>query len=59
MPALTVWVAGVTETVKSGVGGPAETICIPLIGALGKPLEAVLGMADNVKLETDGIVSTT
>jgi hypothetical protein len=54
-PALTVWVLGVADTVKSGLG----TIWIPLIGARLKLVEAVLGIADNVKLATFGIVSTT
>jgi hypothetical protein len=32
-PALTVWVLGVANTVKSGLGDPAGTIWIPLTGA--------------------------
>jgi hypothetical protein len=45
----------VADRVKSGLG----TIWIPLIGARLKLVEAVLGIADNVKLATFGIVSTT
>jgi hypothetical protein len=39
--------------------GQRGTIWIPLIGARLKLVEAVLGIADNVKLATFGIVSTT
>jgi len=51
-------VLGVAEIAKSGFGWNGTT-WIPLTGARLKPFEAVLGIAESVKLETFGIVSTT
>jgi hypothetical protein len=58
-PAATVWELGFIEIVKSGFGGPNGTICIPFTGARSYPLEDVLGIAERVNPEVEGIVRIT
>jgi hypothetical protein len=69
LPSLTVYVAlpptltddviAVPVSVKSGLGDPKGTICMPFTGARSYPFEAVLGIADSWNPVTFGIVNTT
>jgi hypothetical protein len=48
-PWMTLCAEGVADSVKSGAGGPAGTIWMPLMGARGVPSEAAPGVAVSVK----------